>query len=191
MRSTHCQCTIMPDSRRTVSDLSTLQLRDFLLTRLHATAAVDAWGADREGLLEIAAENGFHELTPSDLEEIGPPMERASSTSSSRRRSEREAQQRVARFRAERQLEQRNSQRKLLAQVVVCVVVALIQASRQRGAPPLPPCPEPRWWQRPVPWLRPGAKGECRRPNMQASTASRWHLQTLLGLERRVRSPSP
>ena len=59
---------------------------------------------------------------------------------------------------------------KFSAQMILVSVLALVHTSRFQGAkewlglapPPLPACPPPKWWQRALPWLKPGAQGECR-----------------------------
>ena len=58
---------------------------------------------------------------------------------------------------------------KFSAQMFVVVLMAFMQGSRlekikvQLGlkAPPLPTCAPQPWWQKPLPWLKPGQNGEC------------------------------
>ena len=57
---------------RRARDLTDTQLRHLLLASLHPTVAVDAWGADRETLVEMASSNGIDVLSKAQLEEVGP-----------------------------------------------------------------------------------------------------------------------
>lgn len=56
---------------------------------------------------------------------------------------------------------------KLVLQLLICFVVSLMHSGKGKQLyywlRPLPPCPEPQWWQAPLPssW-KPGADGECR-----------------------------
>jgi hypothetical protein len=115
-----------------VNDLPTSQLRHLLLTRLHANVGVEAWGADRNRLLEIATDNGLHELSPRDLEEIGPIQP---ATARTERDPEREMRKRLARSQAAaRRVEQRNAHLKLVAQVVLACVLAMMHGGRLQRA---------------------------------------------------------
>ena len=63
-----------------VSELTDQQLRHLLIAKLNPTAGVEAWGADRATMLEMAQEHGIENLSKADLEEVGPAVR--SSTSS-------------------------------------------------------------------------------------------------------------
>ena len=60
---------------RVVGDLSTSQLRFLLLSKLPPQVGVEAWGADRNTLLEMASENGVQQLSKADIEEVGTVRE--------------------------------------------------------------------------------------------------------------------
>ena len=51
-------------------------------------------------------------------------------------------------------------------QMLVVLILCLVRSTTLKQwlgvtPPPLPICPTPQWWHTPLPWLRPGAKGEC------------------------------
>ena len=142
---------------RVASDLTTPQLRHLLIAKLPATVGVEAWGADRETLLEIAQENGVHYLSMADIDEVGPAdsMLNAAITEdiTARRR---------ARARKVQRHPSAGTQWKLYAQLMIIVIMTFIQSGRIPGVkqwlglapPPLPPCPPVRWWQHTLPFLK-------------------------------------
>ena len=146
--------------QRRVADLTDNQLRHLLLTRLHPTVGVDAWGADRETLLEMALSNGIDYLSAADIEEVGPPQ---LETSAETRKFEKQVAARMKRIR-ERPSAGLSPSTKLYAQLFLLFGLLLFQSGRldhikkrfgvgkfKASPPPLPACDAPKWWQRPLP----------------------------------------
>ena len=141
----------------TVADLSTSQLRHLLLTKLHPQRGVEAWGANHATLLEIAADNGIHRLSSSDLEEVGPADRPAA------RKHERRIANDFARARATRRTGAGAPSRSLSSQLVMLIIVVVLQGRRLLYSPggtaivewlgyAPPPCPPRPWWGRFLPF---------------------------------------
>ena len=183
--ASHATTTHKP---RVVSDLSTSQLRTYLLSKLHPTIGVNAFGATRKELLEMADENELYVLSAMDIEDLGPEVPPASLSNVAK-----DIEGRIKRGKHVRAQGRDAATWKLWAQTVVVVVIFLVRSDsfgfKQTLAnwglatpppPKLPFCPPPRWWQRPLPpWLKPGAKGECRVRKPRSKQQSRARLEDM------------
>ena len=145
---------------RVAADLTTSQLRYLILARLPPAVAVEAWGVDRAALLDLASRNGLTNLSAADVEEVGP-----ATTSNAGKEARRDMERRLALSRSSRQRSQSVAW-KFPLQMLVVLILCLVRSTTLKQwlgvtPPPLPICPTPQWWHTPLPWLRPGAKGEC------------------------------
>ena len=150
--------TVHRPTPRVAADLTTSQLRYLILARLPPTVAVEAWGVDRAALLALAEANGLTRLSAADVEEVGP-----ATTSHAGKDARREMERRLALSRSSRH---RSQNWKFPLQMVVVLLLCMVKSSSLKqwlglSPPPLPVCPKPQWWHTPLPWMRPGAKGEC------------------------------
>lgn len=157
---------------RRARDLTDTQLRHLLLASLHPTVAVDAWGADRETLVEMASSNGIDVLSKAQLEEVGPAQRGVDPQTA---KFEKQLAARRRHMQAQRSVGL-GANTKLYLQLAFCFLLVLFNTGRleplttrlgmkvgsRRRAPPLPACAAPKWWQQPLPRrFKPGAKGEC------------------------------
>ena len=72
-------------------------MRVLLLAKLHPTQGVEVFGASRQDLLDMAKENGLHELSAADIEELGPATKTHAGRDATREMDQRLARQRAAR----------------------------------------------------------------------------------------------
>ena len=153
------------------SDLSTPQLRHLLLAKLHPSAGVAAFGADRHELLSLAAEHEVHTLSPADVDEVAsnPRVQPAIEA------FHRDQERRYRRTRPVLRDDAANSRTVLSGQLLVLLFIAFAQAFRRTSAgvvvmrwvgfESLPPCPPPSWSQRLGISNMPGSNGECEAPS--------------------------
>jgi hypothetical protein len=144
----------------TIADLSDDQLRHLILVKLSADEGVNAWGANRAELMELASKNGIWRLNQEDLQEVGPAEE---NQDTARFRKQLKSQMRA---RKERQQVGLSYSAKMYIQLLLLMVYVLVQREwiplkrwLGRGQPQ---CPAPQWWQWSLPArFQPGSMGEC------------------------------
>ena len=175
--------TASPVVASKVQHLTTAQLRNLLLIKLPMGVGVNAWGASREELLEMAAENGIDALTEDDMDEIGPAMPEKTKANKSAEDTRFELEKRMNRARQARELAR--PQWKFTLQMVMVVIIGFLQGRKldvikvslglkEAPPPPLPRCEPLPWWQKPLPWIpRPGSHGECAIPRRRKRKAKK------------------